>query len=167
MKKLKLHSNKGGYIQVDFGFAVLIFFIFVFSIYSYYNAYVEAENDVFKQSRLNYLAPDLCEALISSPGYPKNWDEMPLSLEKLGLKSENSNELDVNKINELADYSYFEVLDVLDIEGYAFFNITNVDSGYSYLEYGDYGGIDSFESYSVCYSYLAGNLTKVFVGVWR
>jgi hypothetical protein len=169
IQKLKLAQDKRGYLQLDFLFASLIFFIFMFNIFYQIDSKYDEFDARFDDLEIKGYARDICYTLIQTPGYPSNWEnqEVP-NPQFLGLYNSTINGLDSDKISALKINLYKTILDKLELDAFLKIEIVGLESNTQYKEFGvsNSGSFSVNENY-ICYSNYNGEIVKVIVGLWK
>lgn len=169
MEKLKLLlDKKNGYLQLDFMFAVFLFFSFVLIVYMMNDSYMDNLNDSYLSSKLIGYSQDLCFMLSKTPGYPINWeDEEIINLKRIGLKSNSNFSLSEDKLNKLTNSFYVDILENLKLNEYFNIQVVDVLNSSLYKDFGSkYGSTSVFET-SVCYATYNNRAVKIIVSVWE
>lgn len=159
--------NKTAYLQIDFAFVVLIFFIFFFTIFqlqSNANKNTISKLDLIQTKSDSF---DICNLLISSSGNPTNWENNISSLNFLGLKNISSYQLNINKINALNQANLDKIYSSLGISNILKINIIGLNSSTNYLSFGYEPENYSVVSSNSCFSTLNGEIVKINVEVWK
>lgn len=164
--KSRLHSNKLGYLQIDFAFVVLIFFLFFYFIYTEQDTMNNSFKNIGDINLLIADSKDICFLLTKTSGYPDNWETNISNLNFVGLKNISSNNLDINKISALTTENYFLILDSLNISSYIVIDIKGLSSQTDYLNLGNSTYTNLVSSYS-CFSNYNNEQVKVNVEVWQ
>ncbi len=166
MKKI---PKKKGYLQIDFAFAVFIFFYIVFVIYGLYSFAYASHNQEIEFMELSSLPRDICNYLISSPGYPLGWEAMSLNQAiSVGLRGDSflDNSLSSDKINIFGNsLNYNSISDKLGLDEIVYIRIDSVDNSINYLNFGFPSDTLKY-SYS-CYSSVNSDPVVIYVEVWR
>lgn len=167
-QKSQLHSNKNGFLQIDFAFAVLTFFILFFISYTIYNSYLENDYDGTKNKLYLSESKDICNLLISTPGYPLNWETNLSQVVFIGLKNSSSNSLNSSKIAVFTNSNYLNITDKLYLsDEYVNIKVTGIKTNTSYVDFGyNLASLNDFSSYT-CYSNYNDEVVKVKVEVWK
>lgn len=167
INKFNLLNYKKGYLQIDFAFVALIFFILFFIIYAFYDSYnINLDNDL-NNKEFNQNSKDICYLFISTSGNPQNWELEISNLKTIGLKNISSNSIDANKLAVLNSSNYFTIIDKLYLNSsYVNIKIVGLKTNSTYLNFGDQGKIVVFQDYT-CYSNYNGEEVKVTVEVWE
>ena len=160
--------KKKGFLQIDFAFALLIFFILFFLTYTFYNSYLENLSEDMKSKVFTADSQDICNMLISTPGYPGNWENDISSLVFIGMKNISANySLDSLKIAEFTSENYINITDKLYLEDeFVNIKIIGLETNTSYLNFGGELSSYSFSLYS-CYSNYNSEPVKVMVQIWN
>lgn len=167
VKKSMLKSDKKAYLQIDLMFAILIFLLIIFVVFTFFKNYTTSSQNKLLITNLEADSRDLCYLLINSPGEPSNWEINISTLNLMGLKSITSNSLSSSKINNLTSDNYLSILDKINSTGYIKINIVGLNTSTNYANFGSSGGYDSLSSKSVCYSNYNNEMVKVLVEVWK
>ena len=169
VQKLELNYGKKGYLQIDFMFAAVLFFLFFFYIFSYYNSYLDVKSEEFDSQQIQGLTRDLCYLLVNTPGYPSQWEDNDFFVSGfLGLKSTTENELEPAKVNKLTQSKYVEITEALGLENvFLKITISNLEDNTVYNSFGLSGGAGSLVEQSTCYGFYQGDFAKVVVEAAR
>lgn len=161
-------KQKKGYFQIDFIFAIVIFFTFYLLTYSFYISGVNAQIDTITVKELHMDARDICKILIVSPGTPINWHTDTSKMTTVGLKQTNSTYLNSSKVSAFAISNYFNITNTFNLTGKNIYTeITGLESNTSYTTFGADSGYDSKKARSICYSYYNNEIVEVMVEVWK
>jgi len=163
-------NNKNAYVQIDFTFAIFLFFIFFMTIYGFYEDNSNSLDYSFKYSKVNSESVSLCKLLLNSGGSPNNWESNIGNLIFLGLLNESSNFIDSNKVSILNSTNYQNVTDFMNLNYVINFKLINVSTNYSYLDFGfsSKNYFPKYNSISSCYGILDdGSDVKLIVEVWE
>lgn len=166
LKYLKF-SDKKGFVQVDFLFAISIFFIFFYFVFSYYYDGLSSFRESSEILEFHSNSKDICYSLVSQSGIPNNWESDIDTLEFIGLKETTSKNLSSSKIAQLTSGNYFTVLDSLNISGFLYLKITGIDTQTNYLDFGVRDNLSNTVSSYTCFSNYNSEPVKVFVEVWK
>lgn len=166
--KSQLLSNKKGFLQIDFAFAILIFISVFFIFYQFYDSYnINSQKDLTSNILLSDSI-DICNLLISTPGYPQNWEDNISSVVFIGMKNITSNTLSTQKVANFTSSNYIQLIDTLKFNDTKYVNIKiiGVNNNTNYLDFGNFPAVRDFASYT-CYSNYNGELVKIQVEVWK
>lgn len=161
-------KEKKGFLQIDFAFVALIFFILFFMTYAFYNSYLENLSEDMTNKIFTADSRDICNMLISTPGFPPNWEANISTIVFIGMKniSENSS-LDSLKLAEFTSANYINITDKLYLEDeFVNIKIIGLETNTSYLDFGEELSFYSFSLYS-CYSNYNNEPVKVMVQIWN
>ena len=153
-RKSELQQDKKGYMQLDFLFASLIFFIFLFTVYSQIDSRIDELDNRFEALRIKGYARDICYLLTQTPGYPINWEEGDVdNPDYIGLYNKTTGTLETQKINGLTFSIYRTILDNMDLDAFLRVEIRGLETDTLYKEFGinNNDGLSIFENY-ICYS---------------
>jgi hypothetical protein len=164
-QKLQLNSNKA-YLQIDFAFAVLILFSFLFISYNIYSTYADLENRNNDYLIVSAHAKDLCKILVSTPGSPNTWSDVETA-DSIGLKSSINESLSSIKINALSTAEYFNFTDIIGINEYVEIKIIGVTSKINYLNFGYNSSADDISAKYSCFGFYNNETVKVLIEVWK
>ena len=165
--KLKYSKRKKAYLATDFIFAILIFFLILFTIYSQIVAANESKEEVNSQVRLKNEATDICKLLVSTQGLPKNWDTSLSSLQFPGLLSSDNVTLSQNKVESFNNSNYFTIKDSLGVKSNLFIEIEGISNDTSYISFGSKPSIENRKAFSQCFSTYQSEIVKVEVLTWQ
>jgi len=168
-QKYKYHwLNKNGFMQIDFAFAVLIFFLFFITISGLYNSEISNQKKILEISELEITARDICEIIIKTSGVPMDWENDINSIKMIGLKNIENNSLNVNKVNKFNNtyYSNF-IQNTLPKEFIYYITITNLKDNLVKGNIGYEPKTNSKIGVFNCYSNYGGNKVRVGVKVWK
>lgn len=166
-RKYKLHSNKFAYLQIDFAFSILIFFMLFIFIYYVNNDYKEMQNQEYIINLLQKDARDVCFLLTTQSGNPSNWEDDFLYANILGLKSDTYNILDTSKMNIFTNNNYFYLIDILGIDNYLNVKIIGTQTNTTYLDFGTSNDFGTYYANYMCYSNYNSEIVKVIVEAWK
>ena len=164
-----IRKNKSAYLQLDFLFASLIFFIFVFSVYAQFDSKIDEFDSRFNSLEIKGYARDICYMLVKTPGYPTNWETADVEdPQYLGLYNPSLNRLDEQKLSALSVSIYRRILDNMNMNAFIRIEVVGMTSGTVYRDFGviNNNALSIFENY-VCYSNYNNEQVKVIVGIWR
>lgn len=172
--RFQSHSNrfkmykKKGFLQIDFAFVALIFFLVFYFIYTFYGSYQENLNQDKSNTLFIADSKDICNMLILTPGYPSNWQANISSLVFIGMKNISGNySLDSSKINAFNSVNYLNITDKLYLENeFITIKIIGLKTNTSYLDFGEESNVYQFSIYS-CYSNFNNEPVKVTVEIWK
>lgn len=163
-----LKFNKSGYLQIDFAFGLVGFLIFFILIYG---LFIDYKNDLIVENKLvelNSNAQNLCFEFINFEGSPKNWTNNLSDVNYIGLKQNDSWQLDMGKFVNLTNDNYFEILNKLQIKSNIGINIKGIDSETEYVHFGVFPDkISVIYGNYVCYSIVNSEIVRIFVEVWE
>ncbi|MDA3856504.1 MAG: hypothetical protein PF569_09695 [Candidatus Woesearchaeota archaeon] len=168
-QKLICRLNKKGYLQIDFVFAILVFFMFFFVIYSSYSSYSSNFEKTVIYSEIEIDSRDLCFFLVNTNGNPVNWELDIYNVNFLGLRSSSNYSLDSLKIAEFNDVNYHSILDVLGLDDSNLnIMIKGLSSNSTYLNFGiSSDNLGVYSSMNSCFSNYNSEPVIVFVEVWK
>ncbi|MCA9497021.1 MAG: hypothetical protein KC589_08815 [Nanoarchaeota archaeon] len=159
--------GKKAYLQIDFTFAVGVFFMFFFVVFNIYNGQVQSEEENLISSKLQADAKDICFLLVDSSGSPNNWENNVSSVNFPALKNLSSQSIDAGKLSSFNSSNYFYIIDAFSISSYVYIKIDGLNNGTNYLNFGTKAGNSNFQAASSCYSTYLGEIVRVYVEVWR
>ena len=162
-------KEKKGFLQIDFAFVALIFFILFFMTYTFYNSYLENLSNDMENKVFTADSRDICNMLVSTPGYPENWETDISSVVFIGMKNVSANySLDSLKIAEFTSANYINITDKLHLEDeFVTIKIIGLETNTSYLNFGEeLITMYQFSLYS-CYSNYNSEPVKVMVQIWN
>lgn len=167
-KKFYVLLMKKGYLQIDFLFVILGFFLlFSFTYFQYLDRsdqYYEYQEAKEKKIQLAYI----CDLLVSTSGEPKNWEDGMLSdTVFFGLKQQNSSLLDINKTSIFFnDSNYLLIYSKINFSSIFYVNLKNSSGGI--LESIGENPIDpSLSTYEFCFTQNDSSLIILEVGMWE
>lgn len=168
-QKLIYHSNKKGYLQIDFAFAVLVFFMFFFVIYSNYSSYHSNFQKSIAYSELELESRDLCFFLVNNYGNPFDWEADIFNVDFLGLRSSSNYSLDSLKIAQFNNVNYNLILDYFGFDDLNLhIEIKGLISNSTYLNFGiSSNDLEAYSSSNSCFSNYNSEPVLVFVEVWK
>jgi len=160
--------KKKGFLQIDFAFVALIFFILFFMTYTFYNSYLENLSSDMTNKIFTADSRDICNMLVSTPGFPQNWEADISTLVFIGMKNISANySLDSLKIAEFTSENYINITDKLYLEDeFVTIKIIGLETNASYLDFGEELSSSQFSLYS-CYSNYNSEPVKVMVQIWN
>ncbi len=169
-QKSELFSNKLAAIQIDISFAIFIFVIIFLTFHAMYADRIDLQSRAHKIDNLNFVAKDVCQMLINSPGNPNNWETNINTIIFPGLKNLNhNNTLNAQKILAFNNTNYWDILNSMNIEKEGVnVKIIGIDTNTTYRNFGQFAS-DTYDvnfGNSVCYSNYNGEIVKVLVEVW-
>ena len=170
LQKSRFHlNNKCGYLQIDFAFAVLVFIMFFFVVFSIFNSQSSNYKKSSIYAEINVEASDLCFFLVNNYGYPTNWENDILTADYVGLRSLSNFSLDAAKIAEFNSFNYNLILDDLGFDDVnLYINIYGMVSDSTYLDFGVASeDLKAYVSSTSCFSNFNGEPVVVFVEVWK
>lgn len=160
-------SDKKAYVQIDFTFAVFIFFIVFTSVYTIYKAYENSFDDTLVLTELQGDSRDLCFLLIRSSGSPNNWTSDIENSNFYGWKNINDSSLNATNIGAFNSSSYFTILDSLNLSGFLYLDLTGMQTNTTYLEFGTVNEVGTFFSTYSCYGHYNDEVVRLIVEVWK
>lgn len=167
-QKSQLLLSKDAYLQVDFAFAALGFFVLFFISYSFYDSYNENNYEWTKNKLYLSDSKDICNLLVSTDGYPQTWESNISSAITIGLKNSSGNILNSSKIDVFSNSNYLNITDKFYLDqSYVNIKIIGLRTNTSYVDFGyELTPIEDFSSYT-CYSYYNNEIVEVKVEVWK
>ena len=166
--KFKSDLGKKGYVQIDFTFAVFIFFTFFLSVYGLYDYKLNSYDDTMKINSLNSKSRDICYLLAYTPGIPTNWESSVPSTNLIGLKVNGLNHtIDSSKLSSLNSTDFFTIQSILNITDFYRISIKGLETNTSYLDYGTASSLDALYSTYTCYSNLNAEVVSIVVEIWK
>ena len=161
------HSNKKGFLQIDFFFVTLVFLILFGIVYSAHQSYSNYYDRVSEQQFLQITAQDICSFLISQSGNPNDWQNVS-NTHFYGLKQTNGSSLDEKKIDAFFNSSqYSTVVDTFGITGVLYFDLSYLNASSSLHTLGSSSQTTKQSGYAQCFSTYNGDAVKLTVEVWR
>ena len=164
---MKLLTKKG-YLQIDFLFVLLCFFVIFSFVYTTYSQRYDAHISQLETREQQEILNQLCNILSTTPGVPSNWNDTSLSsISTIGLIEENSSNIDSNKINVIFNESNF-------LEIYNHYNLTSLlygvlsnTSGSVMMSFGEQPPTKSVTISSKCFLKNTSGLYQLELGVWE
>jgi len=162
-----LKMTKNGFLQIDFAFVVLIFFLLFYLTYVFYDSYNQNLAEDLESKMMMADSIDICNLLVSTSGYPKNWENNLNTLSSLGLKNESSNYIDPNKLSKFNSTNYFTLIDKLNLNGsYVSLKLVGLKTNNTYLNFAEYTLFTNYYTYQ-CYSNYNNEEVKLEVIIWK
>ena len=168
-QKSRLNSVKG-YFQIDIAFAILVFFLLFFLVYTLNKDHVSSKETLIDTEKINMNARDICNVLISTPGSPTDWESLTSinDTKVFGLKNSSSYGIDSNKLTHFNTTNYFKIKNRFDEDIYLNIRIVGVNSSTEHLNFGTSieGKHVRSSSYN-CYSIYNSEPVKIIVEAWK
>ena len=164
---MKLQTKKG-YLQIDFLFVLLCFFVIFSFVYTTYSQRYDAHLLELEIREQQEILNQLCNILSTTPGVPSNWNATSLpSISTIGLLEKNSSNIDLNKTNTFFNESYFlEIYNHYNLTS-LFYGVLSNTSGSVMMSFGEQPPTKSVTISSKCFLKNTSGLYQLELGVWE
>ncbi|MEC8221134.1 MAG: hypothetical protein VX028_03600 [Nanoarchaeota archaeon] len=164
---MKLLTKKG-YLQIDFLFVLLCFFVIFSFVYTTYSQRYDAQVSHLETREQQEILHQLCNILSTTPGVPNDWNATSLaSTSTIGLLEENTSNVDSTKINTFFNESnYLEIYNHYNLTSLFYGKLSNT-SGSVLMSFGEQPQLNSVIISSKCFLKNTSGLYQLELGVWE
>jgi len=120
----------------DFAVSMALFGIIVAAFFVPWNTMIESDNRFSEADRMQTQAERTAAIMITSPGYPEDWEENSSDAVIPGFSQDRDNVVSREKLEALGNMSYEDQRSLLNVQGFKL-EFTSSDSVLSYEGSGD------------------------------